>query len=181
MTTDTLNKTPLHLAAEHNDVAAARRLLDEGADLEARTSWGATALDWAGVLGSTAVAELLLERGAQGYSLATAAGIGRRGDVERLMPGADAAALANACYLAARNGHADIVALLLDAGAPVDARGFFGGTGLHWAAINGHRAAIELLLARGADRTLKDDRFDATPADWAREGGHEELAALLRV
>lgn len=53
-------KTPLHWAAEHDRRDVAQMLLDSGADLEATTSWGATALDWAAAMGSTKVADLLL-------------------------------------------------------------------------------------------------------------------------
>ena len=45
-------KTPLHLAAEHDHPEVAERLLEAGADIEAWTSWGATPLQWAGVVGS---------------------------------------------------------------------------------------------------------------------------------
>jgi ankyrin repeat protein len=40
-------------------------------------------------------------------------------------------------YSAARNGHSQVVEYLLDRGAAIDAKGVFGGTGVHWAAING--------------------------------------------
>jgi ankyrin repeat protein len=52
-------------------------LLDSGADLEATTSWGATALDWAATMGSTKVADLLLARGANGMNLVAAASLGK--------------------------------------------------------------------------------------------------------
>lgn len=34
-------------------------------------------------------------------------------------------------------------------------------------------------LARGADRSLRDDVFDGTPAGWAHAGGHADLANRL--
>ena len=52
------SKTPLHWAAENDHVEAATLLLDNGADLTAETTWGATPLEWAGYLGSGAVAEV---------------------------------------------------------------------------------------------------------------------------
>ncbi|MEJ7597363.1 MAG: hypothetical protein WKG01_05590 [Kofleriaceae bacterium] len=36
------------------------------------------------------------------------------------------------------------------------------------------------LIARGADRALRDTEYDGTPADWAAHAGHVELAAMLR-
>ena len=59
-------KTPLHWAAEHDRRDVAEMLVDAGADLEATTSWGATALDWAATMGSANVADLLVARGAKG-------------------------------------------------------------------------------------------------------------------
>ena len=58
------DKTALHLAAEKNHPEVALLLLDGGAPVEAETCWGMTALQWAANMGSNAVADLLLERGA---------------------------------------------------------------------------------------------------------------------
>jgi hypothetical protein len=69
-------------------------------------------------------------------------------------------------YCACRNGQTAVAALLLERGADVNAKGVFGGTGLHWAAINGHKDAVEFLVAHGADLTIRDAKFDSTP-----EGG----------
>ena len=41
------------------------------------------------------------------------------------------------------------------------------------------REVTALLVAAGADLHLRDPEFDATPAGWAREGGHDELADRL--
>jgi ankyrin repeat protein len=57
-------ETALHIAAAWDGLGAATRLLDCGADAEARTGRGATALHRACAMGATAVAELLIERGA---------------------------------------------------------------------------------------------------------------------
>jgi ankyrin repeat protein len=67
----------------------------------------------------------------------------------------------------------------LDHGAAIDAKGVFGATALHWAAINNHRDVVELLVRRGASLDLCDARYNSTPAGWAREGGHIELADFL--
>jgi ankyrin repeat protein len=88
-------------------------------------------------------------------------------------------AVSAAFVLACRNGHTDAARFLLDRGADVDARGFLGATGLHWAAHNGHADAVRFLLAAGADPTLHDTRFDSDALGWAREGGHEPVVALL--
>ncbi|MGH7646218.1 MAG: ankyrin repeat domain-containing protein, partial [Gemmatimonadales bacterium] len=83
-------------------------------------------------------------------------------------------------YAAARNGHGKTVEYLLARGASIDAKGVFGATALHWAAINGHAGTVELLISRGANLTLKDARFDATPEGWADEKAHARIADTLR-
>jgi ankyrin repeat protein len=173
---DVHRKTPLHLAAEHDHPEVAELLLDAGAELEAWTSWGATPLEWAGVLGSRRAGDVLLARGAR-LTLASAAGLALTDELPRLA--GQGAAVSAAFVLACRNGHTDAARFLLDRGADVDARGFFGATGLHWAAHNGHADTVRFLLETGADATLRDAQFDSDPLGWAREGGHEPVVALL--
>lgn len=89
----------------------------------------------------------------------------------------------NAFVYACMHGHIDAAQLLLDKGAEINAipGGFdYAGTGLHYAALNGHRAMIEFLLAHGADRTIKDTKVHSTAAGWAEHGGHTELLDLLK-
>ena len=202
---DQYDKTELHWAAETDQVEAARVLLDSGADIEAKTYWGATALDWAATMGSVRVGDLLLARGASGFTLIVAAGLGKLEEVKSIVAsGVDLSAhrrrgapespnddwpadsahilrdvLSDAMYAAARNGHTQVVEYLLDHGAAIDAKGVFGATALHWAAINGHRNVVELLVTRGASLAIRDARYHSTPEGWAREGGHIELAKLL--
>jgi len=173
--TDVHHKTPLHLAAEHDQPEVAELLIEAGADLEAWTAWGATPLEWAGVFGSRRTGELLLAHGAR-LTLASAAGLGLLGAVEEMSVDG---AVSPAFVLACRNGHTEVARLLLDRGADVNARGFLAATGLHWAAINGQVDTVRFLLEAGADPSLRDERFEADALGWAREGGHEEVVALL--
>jgi ankyrin repeat protein len=204
---DEQGKTALHWAAEADRYEVALVLLDAGAQIEARTAWGATPLDWAATMGAARVGELLLSRGASGGTLVVAAGLGRVDEVRStIQSGADLQGhrrrgapaqpdedwpddsahihgdvVSDALYAAARNGHSALVEFLLDRGANVDAKGVFGGTALHWAAINGHESTVDLLVARGASLVIRDARFRAKPAEWAIEGGHFEIAAKLRT
>jgi len=89
----------------------------------------------------------------------------------------------NAFVYACMHGHIDAAKLLLDKGAEINVipGGFdYAGTGLHYAALNGHRPMVEFLLAHGADRNLKDTKVDSTPAGWANHGGHPDLRDLLQ-
>lgn len=79
--------------------------------------------------------------------------------------------------LAHRNG--DIAALLLEAGAPVDAQQAGGYTALHSAAMHGDAGLVRMLIGHGADPALPDDK-GMTPADHAAKGGHAGLAEELQ-
>ena len=88
----------------------------------------------------------------------------------------------NAFVYACMHGHIDAAQLLLNKGAQINAipGGFdYAGTGLHYAALNGHRAMVEFLLDHGADRSVKDTKVGSTAAGWADYGGHPELRDLL--
>jgi ankyrin repeat protein len=50
---------------------------------------------------------------------------------------------------------------------------------LHQAASAGKSALVETLLSAGADASVRCDR-SKTPADYAEDKGHTELAARLR-
>jgi ankyrin repeat protein len=79
---------------------------------------------------------------------------------------------------AAASGKAAAVALLLERGADPNAMPGRA-TALHEAAFRGDRDLVDLLLAAGADPTLRDREFDADAAGWAAHAGHTALAAHL--
>jgi uncharacterized protein len=81
-------------------------------------------------------------------------------------------------HYAASGPNAKVVALLLDAGAFVDAEAPNRNTPLMMAARYGTEDSVKLLLARGADPRRVNDR-NMTAVDFARGGGRESLAAML--
>jgi ankyrin repeat protein len=198
--------TALHRAAEKDQPEAAETLLAAGAELEAKVSWGMTPLEWAANMGARRAAEVLLARGADLTHWA-AAGLGMIDAVRSfwhedgtLKPGSGHRRpkqqgqdtwtwieptedfdeiVSDAFYIACRNGHTGVARFLLDRGADVNFRGFFGGTGLHWAAINGHKETVEFLLANGADTSLEDYQFQSTPLGWALETCQKAIVDLL--
>lgn len=84
---------------------------------------------------------------------------------------------------AARLGHANIVCLLLDAGADIEYRDNEGQTPLVLAAQGNHLAAARLLVARGADllaRGLMPTRtLGPTPIFWAVVSDNSEMLEFL--
>ncbi|HUQ59748.1 ankyrin repeat domain-containing protein [Lentzea sp.] len=87
---------------------------------------------------------------------------------------------------AAYRGLENATRALLDLGANPDQRTGFGGpmhgegvTALHLAAERGHLPVIRMLLDAGADRTITDANFEATPAHWAGHNDQREAQALL--
>jgi ankyrin repeat protein len=88
-----------------------------------------------------------------------------------------AAQQAAAMIGAAESGNTAAIALLLDLGFPVDARGDDGGTALHAAAYSGSAPAVRLLLDRGAEVEARDTSWDSTPIEWAAVGSGEQPAS----
>ncbi len=70
------------------------------------------------------------------------------------------------------------VPLLASLGFDVNAK-LDGQTALHSAAWNGDIEAARLLLATGADPTVLDDRFNATPLGWAEHANNPDMIAFL--
>jgi ankyrin repeat protein len=73
----------------------------------------------------------------------------------------------------------EIIDLLLNNGADVNAQNAHGGNALARAACFGHFALAQKLLGLGADAAMRD-AAGQDAADWAEKGGHEKIAALLR-
>ena len=202
------DKTLLHWAAEKNNRELAELLIAAGDDINAEVTWGMTPLQWAANMGSRDVAELLLAHGARPQlNMWCAAGLGMLDVVQSfwnspttLKPGAGqtrsrdlgngkwgkapppesySELVSEAFYIATRNGHVTVAKFLLEKGADINCRGFFGAPGLHWAAINGHKPMVEFLIERGADLHLRDQQFNSTPLGWALEGKQTAIAELL--
>jgi ankyrin repeat protein len=83
--------------------------------------------------------------------------------------------------MAAQNGHTEIVKLLLDANADVNAANTNGLSPLYMAAQKGHTEVVKLLLVANADVNLKGSFKDTkyTPLEIARVRGHEDIVRIL--
>ena len=122
----------LHDAAREGDTALIKRLLENGAEIEAKDKDGWTALTSAALHGHRSVVECLLDRGA---------------DIEAKDKDGYWTALTSAAW----QSHKSIVECLLDRGANIEAKNTNGYTALISAAWQGHKSIVECLLDRGAD------------------------------
>ena len=81
-------------------------------------------------------------------------------------------------HYAATGGHLDIMRLLLEEHAFIDAQSPNGTTPLMMAAQYGSEDAVNALLKQGADPRLRND-LNLGAADFAQRGGREALASRL--
>jgi ankyrin repeat protein len=128
--------------------------------INSRSKDGFTALHFACFFGQPEAARLLVAKGAEIDSVAS--------NPMKVMP----------LHSAVSTRNLEAARLLLEHGAPANARQQAGWVPIHAAAQNGDRAMVELLLRHGADAKIANDE-GKTPAMVAREKGHAELAALL--
>lgn len=164
---------------------------DGGIDIDLRDGYGMTALMWAAGRGFTNIASILLENEADveaGNDLLSMRAI------EYLETGGDDAGwnderlgklTANrlhgwtAIAWAARNGQSEIVSLLLDRGANVNAMTKDGFTALVHALEKKHRDTANLLLERGANPTLEVGGSSPSLMYASRHGFLEIVQAIL--
>jgi ankyrin repeat protein len=81
-------------------------------------------------------------------------------------------------HYAATSGKAQVVQLLLDHYAYIDAESPNGSTPLMMAAMYGSAEAVKVLLAAGADATIKN-ALGLTALDFAQKAGHDDAVALI--
>ena len=80
--------------------------------------------------------------------------------------------------IAIKQGHKEMVELLLDKGADTAAKDTAGMTMLHIIAMSDHIGLAELLIKEGADVNVRD-KSDFTPLDYA-QGNNKEMVELLK-
>lgn len=155
------DRSLLHLAVDEGLFRIVTLMLDAGADTEMEDSWGETPLFSAVRNGDLDMAVMLLDHGASvvhpnrfGMTPLTAAA--------RVV-----------------DGSVDMMRLLIERGADVNAATMEGSTSLHQAAWAGSVEGITLLLESGA-RTDAVDSDGRTPADVAEIMEQWEAAELLR-
>jgi ankyrin repeat protein len=158
--------TRLIAAAWKNDLLRARRLIDQGADVNAQDETQQSAYLIAASEGYLRLLELALRNGAEVNAKDSFNG--------------------TALIRAADRGHADVAGHLVAAGVDLDHVNELGWTALHEAIILGDGSAryqdtVRVLVASGADLRLPSRRDGVTPLQPARARGSDEIAQVLQA
>jgi uncharacterized protein len=169
--------TALYRAAERGQSAVVQRLIERGADVNLTGQSGVSPVAAAAYAGRDSIVRILLAHGADGRApddtgkppVVYAAASAQLNILKQLIAAGNIdlnARYANDLTLLMWASGPDqsvpeaqaieVVSYLLDAGAHIDDRDDRGRTALMIAAEGGRTAAADLLLARGADASLKD-------------------------
>ncbi len=206
-----IGRTPLVVAASTSGTAEmVGLLLDKGADVNIADAIGVTPLVAAAGVDDTAVAKLLLARGAAvnakaniGGAATALLGAAYNGNVELtrvlLAHGADVNAVSadrngtakngpiqfgyvTPLHMATSSGSIDVVKLLLDGGAKFDLADVRGMTPLMWSVSTDRPQprVVRMLLDKGADRDAKS-HVGETTEDWARKFNNPAVLAELKL
>lgn len=161
---DANGRTPLMVAAFRRDDAAAKALIDAGADLNALDNQSYDVITIAAVLDDLDILKLAIAGG---------------GNTRAITSPYSGTALIAAAHL----GHAQVVAALIEAKAPVNHVNNLGWTALIEAIVLGdggerHQATVDALIKGEADLNLPD-RNGVRPLTLARQKGYAKIAATL--
>ncbi len=188
---DQSNTTLLHHAAGFGSLETMARLIDAGADVNAKNRFRSTPLHWA--VQDSAKVTLLLSRGAEVNTkqiegrtpLFLAASMGGNQQTVKLLleHGADPTLpTANGqtpLMAAAARGNLELVRLLVDRKVDVNAKNGAGDTALMFAASSGSARIVALLLERGADARVRSKRNETALGNAATTGVEESVRLLL--
>ena len=182
----------LTLAAQHGHTETVRYLVGlPEVDIEARNAH-ARPLFLASENGNTAIVKTLVKAGAkvcvtdnEGRTcLDIAAGNGHTKTV-RYLAGLQEVDVKNvhhqhftALHRAVSKGHVDVVQVLIDAGADVEAKDRMGRSPLHWACEEGRLAIVKMLVKAGAEVCATDNEGD-TCFTTAEKNGHTKTVCYL--
>jgi len=165
---DSDNSTALHAAAKAGALPVVRAIVLRGTNINICTKFMQTPLMFAAYGGHTGVVDFLVSQEAD---------MGQQGG--QYLP--RMTALHEACL----RGSANVVKILVQAGAPVDARAYWERTPMHFAVFGGDAsdeegrlACVEQLIAGGADVNLMDIEGE-TGLSYAVERGYQAISDIL--
>jgi ankyrin repeat protein len=154
------SSAPIADAAQAKDAAAARKLIKDGADVNAAQGDGMTALHYAALNGDAELAQMLLFAGANVGAKTRIGGY-------------------TALHLAAQVGNANVMAPLVASGAQVAALTATGATPLMFAAHSGNVDAVRILVENGAEPNVKETANGQTALMFAAASDRVDVVKLL--
>ena len=163
--------------SESKQRALIRLLIRHGADPK-------PAMPRAVFQGAVAALDELVKHGGRLDFIAMAA-MGRIPEMKKRLGRAPLLTRRKALALAAVNGQTEAVRILLEAGLDpnrFNPRGFYEhSTPLHQAVWFGHLDTVKVLVERGADLTIRDKTYNATPFGWAEYGRQTKISRFLKA
>lgn len=182
---DMLKRTPLHLAVSSEIVKA---LIANGSDINCEDGHNITALMEAARAGRENIVEILLSNGADmnvhnrwgSTAIHNAVRNGHKNIVEIFIAwGFDVRATeAELVFTAAAAGKSNVLPLLHEHGAEIDAKAKNEYTPLHIAVLMGHTDVVEWLIDKGADINTSTE-YGTTPLHNAAARGRYAIVELL--
>ena len=173
------------------DPAVCQVLIDAGSDIETKDDMGRSPLHWSCHSGELAVVKMLVEAGAgvcvtddRGNTCLTIAADGHTETVRYLVGLKDVNVNHkadddwSALFNAVLRNHADVVEVLIDAGADIETTDEQGCSPLHWACRSGALAVVIILVAAGAGACVTCN-FGDTCLMFAARYGHTETVRFL--
>ncbi|KAN0138107.1 Ankyrin repeat-containing domain protein [Lactarius tabidus] len=193
---DNSGDTPLHLAASSHHLEIARILLKYNADVNSQNEDGSTPLDIASSRGNLDVLRLFLAHNAdavvddnRGSTLLHLVSIRSHLELARSLNELKAdinasddegSTLVQRVSQDVREGYLEIMRLLLDHGANLNALDKSGNTALHFAASEGHLEVVRMLLELKAGANSLDSK-GLTPLQRASRSMRERYRDILRL
>ncbi|MEE9442099.1 MAG: ankyrin repeat domain-containing protein [candidate division Zixibacteria bacterium] len=163
---DESGKSPLHHAIEMNYTDIARYLIAQGANTNLTDNDNESPLHYSASAGNLEIARLLLD--GESVSLNDTSAVKRGGSVGNWTP----------LHLACLNSHPDMVQLLLEYGADIEATDGVKRTPLILSVEGGDMQVVRILVENGADINAQAIR-SYTALLWAARNGFEEMVNYL--
>ncbi|XP_019555310.2 uncharacterized protein LOC109424595 [Aedes albopictus] len=148
----------IHIAAQEGVIKKVKKLIQDGANVNAFNKTKLTALHLSAAAGHRPVVELLIDKGANVNAV----------EINEWTP----------LHLACKNGHKEVVQVLIKRGANIEALNNDNWTALHLSAFKGHCAVVDLLLKKGANVDAAGEH-DMTPLYSACGNGHKDVVQAL--
>jgi ankyrin repeat protein len=158
---DALNadkESPLIVASRAGATNSAKVLLDAGANISFKDTYGYTPLHWAAYGGQLSTARLLIDRHADVNAV----------DLKMETP-----------LMLAAAAYPEVVHLLVEKGANVNAFDGSHWTALEYAVKKNQRETVTFLLAHGAHANTQDSDYGWTPLLYAADYGYLEIGREL--